>query len=93
MTYFFMMTNEEIDYRLAAEKQHTGAGVWEWRHPTLMLERIQNATPKGRRTAHLSEKPRFSKTCSVAERRSPSNRFMNKDMKSKSISPLSVAGR
>lgn len=24
MTYFFMMTNEEIDYRLAAEKQHTG---------------------------------------------------------------------
>ena len=24
MTYFFMMVNEEIDYRPAAEKQHTG---------------------------------------------------------------------
>lgn len=49
--------------------------------------------PKGKTDAHLSEKPRFSNTCSVVEKMSLSNRFMNKDMKSKSISPLSVAGR
>ena len=86
MTYFFMMVNEEIDYRPAAKNSIRASRSLGMAAPYTHVGAHSECDPEGKTDAHLSEKPRFSKM-------SPSNRFMNKDMKSKSISPPSVAGR
>lgn len=59
-----MMSNEEIDYKLAAEQLRTGKPLFGKDGALApMLERILNAALEGEMAAHLSEESRVGGNC------------------------------
>lgn len=58
---YFMMSNEEIDYKLAAEQLRSGQPLFGKEGALApMLERILNAALEGEMDAHLSDESRES---------------------------------